>query len=289
MELSYKDISIVLPARNEAESLKHLLPEIKCKYPEAEIIVVNDASEDNTNSVCQDNNVICIEHLYTKGNGAAVKTGARNATRDFVIFMDADGQHRPEDIAVLTEKLAQGYDLVVGARSFKHQANFARGIANIFYNWFSSLITGQKIKDLTSGFRAVRLERFKEFINILPNGFSYPTTTTITFLRVGYSVGFADIEVLRREGDSHIRLVKDGIKFLLIIFRVGVLYSPLKIFFPVSLFFFTSGIGYYAYTFLSQGRFTNMGMLLLVSSIIVFLIGLISEQITFLLYSQKNK
>ena len=282
-------LSIIIPACNEAAALRKTLPLLLETYPAAQIIIVNDGSSDDTAKICRDFPVTVIEHPYQKGNGAAIKTGARAATGDICAFMDADGQHRPEELHKLLDKINDNYDMAVGARDFNSHASLARGLANGFYNWLAGKVTGHRIDDLTSGFRAVRSERFREFINILPNGFSYPTTITMAFLRVGYSVGFTPVRVASRRGRSHIRLLRDGLKFLLIIFRVGVLYSPLKIFFPCSALIFSSGLGYYLYTYLSQGRFTNMGILLFLVSVFVFLVGLISEQITFLIYNQHKK
>ncbi|MBE9561819.1 MAG: glycosyltransferase family 2 protein, partial [Proteobacteria bacterium] len=225
---------------------------------------------------------------YSKGNGAAIKSGARAASGDILVFMDADGQHDPKDIDRLLSELETGYDMVIGARSSSSQASFGRLCANSFYNWLASWISGHKIADLTSGFRIVKADKFKEFLYLLPNGFSYPTTITMAFFRTGYSVNYIPIVAHKRIGKSHIKLLKDGIRFLLIIFKIGTLYSPLKLFGPLSMVFFLLGMGYYSYTFITDGRFTNMGMLLFTTSILIFLIGLISEQITQLLYSNRN-
>jgi glycosyltransferase involved in cell wall biosynthesis len=198
--------------------------------------------------------------------------------------MDADGQHQPEDVVRLLDKLDEGFDMVVGARTATSQANLARLAGNAFYNRLASWIVGHKIADLTSGFRAVNADRFREFLYLLPNGFSYPTTITMAFFRAGYTVSYQEIKALRRVGTSHIRLFRDAIRFLIIIFKVGTLYSPLKIFLPISVGFFALGVGHYVHTYLATGRFTNMAALLLVTSVLVFLIGLISEQITSLIY-----
>lgn len=282
------ELSIVLPAKNEAEPLKRLLPALKHLYPDAEILVVNDGSTDNTSQVCKQEGVEELRHPYSMGNGAAIKTGARNARGLYLIFMDADGQHNPADIERLLEPLKNGYMMAVGSRSSGGQASHGRWIANEFYNHFASWMTHQRVQDLTSGFRAVHASRFREFLHLLPNRFSYPTTITMAFFRAGYPVTYIPIDVARREGKSHIRPLRDGARFLLIIFRVGTLYAPLKLFAPVSGAFFLLGISYYLYTFLSHGRFTNMSALLLVTSILVFLIGLVSEQITTLIYSNQK-
>lgn len=281
-------LTIIITAKNEATNLGKLLPKLIHHYPEAEIIIVDDGSTDNTKTICNEHPIKIISHPYNKGNGAAIKTGARAAKGDTLLFMDADGQHRPEDIPSLLKKLEEGYDMIVGARSASGQANIGRFAANVIYNKLSSWMVGQKIDDLTSGFRAVKSKKFKEFLHLLPNGFSYPTTITMSFFRAGYSVNYIPIRVLKREGKSHINLFKDGLRFLLIIFKVGTLYSPLKLFVPISAFHFLLGFGYYIYTFLNYGRFTNMSALLLITSVIIFLIGLISEQITALLYTEKS-
>lgn len=277
-------ISFIIPAKNEASSIAAIVTDIRQRYPDDEIIVVNDGSSDNTAALATQAGATVINHPESMGNGAAVKAGARAASGDTLVFLDADGQHQPEDIPRLLEKLAAGYDLVVGARSRQSHANSARLYANGVYNVIASSITGHRIPDLTSGFRAVRATLFRQFLYLLPNGFSYPTTSTMAFLRAGYPVAFVPIEALQRSGKSHISPLKDGIRFLVIIFKIATLYSPLKLFLPASLLFFTTGLGYYLYTFLTEGRFTNMSLLLFSAAVIVFLIGLISEQITALMY-----
>ncbi len=281
-------ISIIIPAKNEATPLTKLLPEIQQRHPDAEIILVNDGSSDNTILICEQLAITCVTHPYSMGNGAAIKSGARAATGDILVFMDADGQHQPKEIQKLLDKLDEGYDMVVGARDRKGQAGIGRLAANTIYNKLASWMTGHKIEDLTSGFRAVRANKFREFLHLLPNGFSYPTTSTMAFFRAGYAVSYIPIEVLKRDGNSHINIWKDGVRFLLIIFKVGTLYSPLKLFIPISLLHGFIGISYYLYTFISMGRFTNMSAMLLSSAVIIFLIGLISEQITALLYQDKS-
>ncbi len=286
--MNNQPISIILPAKNEAASLAGLLPAIRSSYGNAEIIVCDDGSEDETATVCEANKVVRIYPPYSKGNGAAIKSGALAATGDYLVMLDADGQHSPSDIAALVEKLDEGFDMVVAARDFSSQATLSRGIANTFYNKFASLVTGQKIKDLTSGMRAVKRRAFLQFLPLLPNGFSYPSTITMAFFRSGYNVAYLPVKVHQRNGKSHLRPLQDGIRFLLIIFKLTILYSPLKIFFPIAVTQAGVGLGYYAYTYFSDGRFTNMGVTLLISALTIFLIGLVSEQITMLLYSRLN-
>ena len=282
--MSDLDFSIVIPAKNEGANLKTLLPEICSLYPETEVIVVDDGSTDDTVAICTEAGVKVISHKYSRGNGASIKTGARQADSEIILFMDGDGQHKPEDISRLLSEYAKGMDMVVGARDRKSQASLGRLFANSIYNKLASWISGYQIRDLTSGFRIVNREKFLNFLYLLPNGFSYPTTSTMAFCRAGYSLDYIPIETGSRLGKSHINLLKDGIRFFIIIFKIGTLFSPLKIFLPISFLFFITGIFYYLYTYMTEHSFTNMGVLLFIASIFVFLIGLISEQITALIY-----
>lgn len=281
-------ISVVLPAKNEASALADLLPKLQNACPGVEILVVDDGSTDDTGAVCARHGVRVLRQAYSMGNGAAIKRGAREASGDVLVFMDADGQHDPADITRLLAKLDEGFDMVVGARSWSGQAGFGRGIANTVYNWLASLMTGFDVADLTSGFRAARADRFREFLYLLPNGFSYPTTCTMAFFRSAYAVAYVSIHAAQRIGKSHIRPLRDGIRFLLIIFKIATLYSPLKLFAPASALFFVLGTCNYIYTFVTAHRLTNMSVLLFSASVIVFLIGLVSEQITSLTYRQER-
>ncbi|MGF2880106.1 glycosyltransferase family 2 protein [Acinetobacter johnsonii] len=279
-------ISIVLPAKNEAGAIQQTVKAIKQLNRVDEIIVVNDGSTDDTAQIAEQAGAKVISHPYSKGNGAAIKTGARNATGDIIIFMDADGQHDANDIFKLIERIEEGYDLVVGARQKGSQASIGRGIANKLYNNLATYMSDHPVEDLTSGFRAVRAEKFREFIYLLPNGFSYPTTSTMAFFRAGYSVTYVPIHAAKRIGKSHIHPIKDSVRFFLIIFKIATLYSPLKMFLPFSVFLFILGTGWYGYTLYEYQRFTNMSALLYTGSIMIFLMGLISEQITSLMYKK---
>ena len=281
-------LSVILPARNEAAVIDSLLEELSQRLPEAEVIVVDDGSTDDTAALCGRYPVRLISHPYSKGNGAAVKTGARAATGDILVFMDADGQHRPEDIPRLLAKLEEGYDMVVGARGMGDHAGVHRGFANAVFNRLASWMVNHRVEDLTSGFRAVRAERFRRFLYLLPNSFSYPTTITMSFFRAGFGVAYVPVTMPPRIGKSHIRPLRDGVRFILIIIKIGTLYSPLKLFLPVSAVFFTTGLGYYLYTFLTSHRFTNMSALLFIAAILTFLIGIVSEQISALQYKDSD-
>jgi glycosyltransferase involved in cell wall biosynthesis len=283
------ELSIVIPAKNEEQGLTKFLPRLRQMYPEAEIIVVDDASTDGTAQVCIDAGVQVLSHPYSKGNGAAIKSGARAASGKYLVFMDGDGQHDPDDIEKLLYKLEESYDLVVGARSgLGAQASVARWSANTLYNRLASWMVNRHIPDLTSGFRAVDRRKFLSFLYLLPNGFSYPTTSTMAFFRAGYSVGFVPITVSRRVGKSHINWLRDGVRFFLIIFKIGTLYSPLKVYFPVSVLLSALGLLNYLLTLGDGARFTNMSTLLFLGGVIVFLIGLLAEQMTNLQYKDTD-
>ncbi len=277
-------LSIILPAKNEAAALAQLLPALRAARPDAEIIVSDDGSTDDTAALCARHGVVRVGTPYSMGNGAAVKRGTRAAHGDVLVFMDGDGQHDPADIPRLLAKLDEGYDLVVGARGWDDQADVGRGVANTFYNWLASRMTGHPVLDLTSGLRAARADKFREFVHLLPNGFSYPTTSTMAFFRSAYPVAYVPIRAAERVGTSHIKPIRDGIRFLLIIFKIATLYAPLKLFAPTAAAFFALGWAYYVYTFLAFHRLSLISAALWSAAVIIFLIGLISEQITSLTY-----
>ena len=280
-------LTILLPAFNEEESIGNTIRSVKEVYPDpdVEILVVDDGSTDNTMKVAMEAGANVWPHPHNIGNGAAIKTGLRCAKGEWVLMMDADGQHDPADIKRLLEHKDK-YDMVVGARSKGSKTSLHRNLANWLYNWLASYVTKFKVKDLTSGFRLVNKERARKFIYLLPNTFSYPSTITMAYLRSGLNIKYVSIQAKARKGKSKIKIFQDGIRFFLIITKIATLFSPFRIFLPVSLMFFVSGLGYYLFTYITQNRFTNMSALLLSSSIIIFMMGLVSEQISQMRYDR---
>ena len=283
------NLSIVLPAYNEAAIIGTIVQRLLDLFPKAELVVVDDKSEDDTAIKAQEAGARVVRHHYNMGNGAAIKTGARNAKGDIIVFMDGDGQHDDRDIPELVKKIEEGYELVIGARAPDTQANWIRALGNTMLNKFASLMTSFTILDLTSGFRAVRRKTFQDFIYLLPNGYSYPTTSTMAYLRSGLPVAYVPIRARSRVGKSKINLFKDGARFLVIIMKVTTVFSPMRIFLPASLLFFCLGLGRYLYFFIQTGQFSNMAGVLFVTSVLIFLIGLVSEQVTALHYGSSRR
>lgn len=271
-------MSVVIPALNEEDGIADVVTNLRAAAPWREILVVDDGSTDATGARAAAAGARVVRHPYTKGNGASVKTGIRTAGGDYVLIVDGDGQHAPADARALTDRLGE-YDLVVGARSAASQATAARRRGNAALNWLAGYLTDRPIPDLTSGFRAARRECLREFLHLLPNGFSTPTTTTLAFLKAGYSVTFVPIHARARQGRSKIRFARDGATFFLILLKVVTIFSPLRIFVPISAFGLAAGIVYGAVNFAVAGRVPNGAVILLLFSVTVFLAGLISEQI----------
>jgi glycosyltransferase involved in cell wall biosynthesis len=283
-------LSIILPALNEARSLETLLPELKQAFPEAEILVVDDGSADNTAETSARFECRVVPSPYRMGNGAAIKRGARAARGQNLAMMDADGQHTAAHLQRLWQRFqSEDLDMVVGERHRRDHASPLRRFGNFTFNRLASWMAGQKITDLTSGLRIVRAKRFREFLHLLPNGFSYPTTSTMAFFRSGYTVAYEPIDVRQRAGRSHLKIWREGVRFLVIIFKIGAFYSPLKLFLPVSLFLFLLATTLYGYTYATEGRFTNMSALLYMTSLLTFLMGIVSEQITSLMFARRER
>ena len=277
--MNANNVSIIIPAYNEEAIIGDIVSEIRAMYPEHEVIVVNDGSQDATAEAAQKAGAAVFSHPYNIGNGAAVKSGIRVAKGDILVFMDGDGQHNPRDIAGLLACLPE-FDMAVGARSLSDQASLGRALGNQAYNWFASYVAKFKIKDLTSGFRAVKSRVARNFLYLLPNTYSYPTTLTLGVLRSGMSLKYVPIKTRKRKaGKSNIRLLQDGVRFFMIITKICTLFSPMRVFLPVSLLMFCLGMIRYAYSYITEGRFTNMSVLLFVTSVLIFMMSLISEQI----------
>ncbi len=282
--------SVLIPAFNEASVIESVIQEIERLGNWKEIIVVDDGSSDPTAERAASAGATVIRHPYNKGNGAAVKSAVRQATGDYILLMDADGQHSPSEIPRLIDKLGE-FDLVVAARSFKAQATLSRGLGNGFLNRFATMLSGFPIADLTSGFRAAKRERFKQFIHLFPNGFSYPSTSTLAFVKAGYSVCFIDVVGKQREGKekSKMRPWKEGGRFIMLILRMVTLFSPLRVFLPISLVFFGLGFGYLVYTIIDETHVTNTSVLLITAAAVLFLFGLLSEQIAALRFERTGQ
>ena len=280
-------VSIVIPAFNESESIAGVVGVLRSAGAWREIIVVDDGSGDETGGRAAAAGATVVRHPYNKGNGAAVKSGIRRATGEFILIVDADGQHPPEDALRLVSRLGE-YDLVVGARSTRTQATSARRAGNGALNRLASYMTGRRIPDLTSGFRGARASGLREFLHLLPNGFSAPTTTTMAFLKAGYNVTFEPIEARQRTGQSKIHFARDGTKFLMIIFKIIMLFNPLRIFAPISLAAFALGAAYGIWNVASHARIPNGAVLLILFAVVVFLVGLVSEQISALRFEGRQ-
>lgn len=278
-------VSVIIPAHNEEATIGGVIADVRSYVPDGEIVVVDDASTDGTGDAALRAGARVIRHPYNIGNGAAVKTGIRAAAGDIVVLMDGDGQHDPADIPRMLEA-AHTHDMVVAARDAGSHAGLLRRLANALYNLFASYVTQVQIKDLTSGFRVMKRDVVLRYLYLLPNTFSYPSTITLAYLRSGRSICYLPIRARQRTGSSKIRPLHDGVNFLLIIIKIATLFSPLLVFLPVSFFFFMTGIVYYLYTYIVMHRFTNMSALLIITAVVLFMMGLISEQITQLRYDR---
>jgi glycosyltransferase involved in cell wall biosynthesis len=281
-------VSVILPAFNESAAIKGIVSNVRKMYPQFEVIVIDDGSSDDTAAEAEKAGAKVYSHPYNIGNGAAVKSGIRIASGDVLVFMDGDGQHDPAEIEKLLEYMPE-YDMVVGARSIANQASLGRALGNKIYNWFASYVAKFSIKDLTSGFRAVKINIARNFLYLLPNTYSYPTTLTLGVLRSGLSVKYVPIKTKKREGGkSNIKIVGDGVRFFMIITRICTLFSPMRVFLPVSFFMFLLGVVNYIYTFLTRSRFTNMSVFLFVTAIVIFMMSLISEQICQMRFERRS-
>jgi len=280
-------VTVVVPAFNEEQSVGALVTRLREAGPWHEVIVVDDGSTDATAERARAAGATVVRHPYNKGNGAAVKSGIRKATGEFVLIIDGDGQHKAADAQRIIASLGE-YDLVIGARSSRTQATSARLVGNSALNWLASYMTGRRVPDLTSGFRGARTACLREFLHLLPNGFSTPTTTTLAFIKAGYNVTFEPIDADARVGKSKIKLARDGVKFLMIVLKIVTLFNPMRVFLPISLASFALGAGYAAWTIATQSHIANTSVLLIMMAVVVFLVGLVSEQIAALRFERRE-
>jgi glycosyltransferase involved in cell wall biosynthesis len=286
--MNRSDVSIIIPAYNEGTTIGLIVDKIKSLYPAFEVIVVNDGSKDSTAEAAGKAGAIVYSHPYNIGNGAAIKSGIRIASGEILVFMDGDGQHDPEDIEKMLEYFPD-YDMVVGARARADQVSFFRGVGNRMLNCLAGYVAKYSVQDLTSGFRAIKADIAHKLLYLLPNTYSYPTTMTLGVLRSGRSLKYIPINVQKRKsGESSVNVSRDGVRFFMIITKICALYSPFRIFLPLSMLIFLLGVTYYLYSYITSGRFTNGSALLFTTSVIVFLMGLISEQITQLRFERSE-
>jgi glycosyltransferase involved in cell wall biosynthesis len=280
-------VSVVIPAYNEAAVIGPVVASLIAAAPWHEVVVVDDGSTDGTGAAAEAAGARVISHPYNKGNGAAVKSAIRAARGEWVLVTDGDGQHRPADVVAVAARLGV-FDLVIGARESAHQASTGRRLGNALLNQLASYLTERPIPDLTSGLRAARREHLLEFLHLLPNGFSTPTTTTLAFIKAGYNVTFEPVQVQPRIGTSKIRLARDGAKFFLILLKVITIFSPLRVFVPLSALSCLLGVSYGLWTVVHQSRIPNGAVLLLMFAVVVFLVGLVSEQISSLRFEGRR-
>ena len=282
-------VSVIIPVYNEEQAIAATVVRVhELGLTDCEVLVIDDGSTDATARAAEAAGARVISHPYNIGNGAAVKTGIRAARGLVCVFLDGDGQHDPRDIPRLLAEISK-YHMVVGARTKASDTDWHRDLANFVYNRFASLIANFPIQDLTSGFRVMRAQDARRFCDMFPNTFSYPTTSTLAFLRSGRSLKYVPIRCARRTGRSKIRLLKDGSIFFLIILKIAMAFSPLRVFIPISAALFVLGLARYLQTFLMYHHFTNMAHLLMNSAVIVFMLGLIAEQIASLRLERGDK
>jgi glycosyltransferase involved in cell wall biosynthesis len=271
-----RETTVVIPAFNEANGITGTISGLKSQGF-AEILVVDDGSTDETAARAEAAGARVIRHPYNKGNGAAVKTGIREASSPVILLMDADTQHDPAEAAKLIGPVGT-YDMVIGARSLGDQS-WLRAVGNAVFRSLASWLTGRPIPDLTSGYRAAKRHALQEVVHLLPNGFSYPTTSCLALMKSGQSVLFVPITARERVGASKIRPLRDGFRFILIIFKIVTLYAPLRVFAPIAMLSFSSGVAYGIWNILKFDKIPMGSALLIQLGVVVFLFGLISEQI----------
>lgn len=276
-------VTIAMPAYNEGHAIAGVIAAVQAQVPGAEVLVIDDASSDDTAATARAAGARVISQPYNKGNGAAIKTAIRNCRGDVLLIIDADGQHDPADIPRLLQHMDR-YDMVVSVRSQESHASRTRSVGNRLLARFASYVAQMEFADLTSGFRAMRTDVIREFVHLLPNRYSWPTTSLLCFAKAGYSIRFVPIAALRRTGGrSQQKLFRNGFKFMTIILRIVMLFSPLRVFFPVSVVMFgLSLLAYLASVFFGTGgwlKIPNATSTLFTGAIVIFMFGLLAEQI----------
>ncbi len=283
-------VSVIIPVYQEEESLEsclsNLINTLEAAGLDYEIIVVDDGSTDRSLALLlelqkQYKRLRVAHHLYNRGYGAALRTGVRLAQGEVVVFMDADGQHMAEEILALLEHIPP-YDLVIGYRTKSYSGPWYRNMGNRFYNWLASYLTRYEIKDLTSGFRAMRRVAMLHFLSLLPAGFSASATGTLAFLKAGYNVLFVPVTVLPRiRGRSKVNPLVDGWRFLMLTLRIIVFYDPLRVFAPLAGWFAVLGLISWVWGIGAAGRFLlpNSTVLFGTLALLSVLNGIISSQI----------
>ena len=273
------DITIVIPAYNEEKGIGNVLLNLKKLVSDYQLLVIDDGSTDNTFEIVKNSGVNVVCHKYNKGYGAALKTGLRNAKTSVVLYIDADGQHNPEDIDRIAEHIDE-YDMVVGARTKKSTVSLLRRPGKKILSITANYLSGHQIPDLNSGFRAIKKNKAMEFMHILPNTFSFTTTITLAFLKSGYDVKYVPIQTIDRVGTSKIKPFRDGFRFIMLIVRTITLFDPLKVFLPISIALFTIGMVYGLYTLISALNISDASVIMITASILIFFFGLLADQIS---------
>jgi len=280
------ECTIIIPAYNEEEGIRSVINGLKSMPDKYEILVVDDGSTDNTFKIASETGVRVIRQPYNKGYGAALKTGIRNAKSNLVLFMDADGQHQTSDIKEIM-RYTGNYDMVVGARTKRTKISFLRKPGKKILAIIANYLAGMKIPDLNSGFRVIKKDVVMEFMHILPNSFSFTTTITLGCIMAGYSIKYVPINMLERVGTSKINPFRDGSRFILLMIRTIMLFNPLKIFLPISVIIFLLGISDLTYELIYYFNVSSLSILLFLSSLIVFFIGIMADQISMMRRSAK--
>jgi glycosyltransferase involved in cell wall biosynthesis len=275
------ELSIVIPALNESDAIQAVLEDIHSNFRglHFEVIVVDDGSTDETGSKASLLGARVIRHAQTKGYGAALKTGIRQARGEYVLTMDADGQHRGSDALRLWQERADN-DMVVGQRQGIIHSSLWRMPGKWLLGWLANYLTRQRIPDLNSGMRLFRRATILKYLHICPSGFSFSTTSTMALFNRGCSVAYIPIEVNKRIGKSTVS-IGTGIDTLILILRIAVLFDPLRLFIPISVSIGLVGAVWNIPYFLSgRGIISTGSTMTILTAVLVFGLGLLCDQIS---------